>query len=803
VKRGLLPLLLLLPLALGVASAGGHALATTRVVVEVIGGGTVVSEPSGIKCGNGKKTCDLTFTDGSITLNANGNDDWTFDSWDSSVVADCTLLGDQCDLNGAGDHVVTAYFNGPPGPSRTLSVSTSGSGNVDGGSAGEIDCGSGTDCSWPVLDDSTLTVLETPDADNVFTGWGGACSGTGSSCTVEMSGDRSINATWAGSASTATLSVNVKGTGTVKGAGINCNGPGSCSANEPLNSTVTLTASPSDGFVFTGWTDDCVGSGATCTLTMDSAHIVTATFAPTLSVTINGNGAVTGGSGAINCGGGASICTATFAQNSSVTLLATPATGATFTGWTGACGGTATTCTVLMSDAKSVTATFSGGGGATSFLLSVSVTGNGRVTGGSINCGLGATACAVSVTANGVVTLTATPDTGATFAGWGGACAGTITTCTVSMTSAKSVSATFTGGTSTASLTVAVTGSGTVTGGGINCGNGGSACSANVALGSSVTLTASPAAGASFTGWGGACSGAASSCTVSMSSAKLVTATFTTAATPGTLTIIAGGRGTVSTSAGACGASGPKKTCVQHFAAGKKVVLTATPLSGAVFIGWGGACAGSTSTCTVVLSTAKTVTATFSGTVGHAGLTSLGPPRVTKTAAGFQVTLRFNSTAAGLARVRGLRAGRVGVSLTLHVAAGHATIGPFPVAKGGYYTFEVTLAGRRISWTACLGRCFRAAPGPPFLLTREPPTVTRSGDVWSVTLHLRANGIADDHVRAYRGTRLLVNQHFLGHTGEIILGPFLLGPGSYTIRLTATDAYGRVRTLTWIVALAR
>ena len=106
-----------------------------------------------------------------------------------------------------------------------------------------------------------------------------------------------------------------------------------------------------------------------------------------------------------------------------------------------------------------------------------------------------------------------------------------------------------------------------------------------------------------------------------------------------------------------------------------------------------------------------------------------------------------------------------------------------------------------IHWRTCLGRCGAAAPGS-FVLVREPPTVTRSGDVWSVTLHLRSNQIADDRVRAYRGKRLLVNQHFLGHASRILLGPFLLGPGSYTLRLTAADPYGRVRTLTWIVALA-
>jgi hypothetical protein len=88
------------------------------------------------------------------------------------------------------------------------------------------------------------------------------------------------------------------------------------------------------------------------------------------------------------------------------------------------------------------------------------------------------------------------------------------------------------------------------------------------------------------------------------------------------------------------------------------------------------------------------------------------------------------------------------------------------------------------------------------MLTREPPTVTRSGDVWAVTLHFRATGISVARVRASTSRKVLVDQHFLARAGRINLGPFLLGPGSYTIRLTATDAYGRTRTLTWIVALA-
>lgn len=76
------------------------------------------------------------------------------------------------------------------------------------------------------------------------------------------------------------------------------------------------------------------------------------------------------------------------------------------------------------------------------YLLSVGKTGNGTVTStpAGITCG---TTCSALYAASTSVKLTAKAATGATFAGWSGACTGTALTCTVSMTGAKSVSAKF------------------------------------------------------------------------------------------------------------------------------------------------------------------------------------------------------------------------------------------------------------------------------------------------------------------------------------------------------------------------
>jgi hypothetical protein len=70
----------------------------------------------------------------------------------------------------------------------------------------------------------------------------------------------------------------------------------------------------------------------------------------------NGNGSVTGQG--INCG---SDCSEEYIENTQVTLTATPNTGSTFVGWSGACSGTTTTCQVTMNQAQNVVAVWNTG----------------------------------------------------------------------------------------------------------------------------------------------------------------------------------------------------------------------------------------------------------------------------------------------------------------------------------------------------------------------------------------------------------------------------------------------------------
>ncbi len=70
-----------------------------------------------------------------------------------------------------------------PDPALSVTKQGSGSGTVSSSPAG-IDCGSACSAVFPA--GTTVTLSATPDSDHLFDGWGGACTGTGPTCTVDM-----------------------------------------------------------------------------------------------------------------------------------------------------------------------------------------------------------------------------------------------------------------------------------------------------------------------------------------------------------------------------------------------------------------------------------------------------------------------------------------------------------------------------------------------------------------------------------------------------------------------------------------
>lgn len=617
-------------------------------------------------------------------------------------------------------------------------------------------------------------------------------------------------------ATTTTVRVQVIGRGVVTDnkSSMNCgNGATVCRVSYTGSGNVSFSAAPASGWTFSDW-EGC--SGDPCFVTFDLSdedHEVIATFdqspdpgEKTLTVHSNGDAQGNGGniSGEdIDCDTGDTDCTTQVTLGSTLTVAETPDDGYVFAGWSGACSGTSRSCTVQMDDDKTATGTFR------KPRLTVSVNGNGTVTGGGITCTSGSTnGCSADEDSGQEVTLAATPGSGGSFTSWSGCTSSSGATCTVTMSGDKSVTANFSGGGSTGPttfpLSVSVTGSGTVTGGGLSCGDGRTTCSTTLSAGTNVTLTAEPSSGETFQAWGGACSGSSRTCSLTMSAARSVTATFSGgSSTQVALTVAVTGHGTVTGGGITCGNG--RSACTARQRQGASVGLTATRAPGATFTGWGGACTGKAPTCTVEMDAAKRVTAAFAGgsgiAAGSAALRSLGRPVVSRTASGFQVTLRFRTADRGRARVQALRAGRIQTALAFTAAAGAARVGPFPVAKPGFYTFDLRLGPRTLRWTACLGRCGERATSSPFTLAPGLPTVDEAGRLWSVTLHFRSSQPAGAVVRVLRGRLLAREVRFPIRVGRTTPGTLLLSPGSYRIGLAAIDGYGRVRTLTWYALL--
>lgn len=200
-----------------------------------------------------------------------------------------------------GTSTVTASFDIVLPEFARLTVSeirAGGTGTVTSSPAG-IDCG--TSCSADFAYGSEVTLTATADTGSVFGSWiasgiadctegegeggpsigGSASSDLQSTCHLTMSGDRSVGATF--HQKTYGLLVNriYAGGGSLTvisdPPGIRCPGA-SCYASFPVGTLVTLTATPTMGAVFAGWTGACGGTDRVCNLIMDGGKTANAYY---------------------------------------------------------------------------------------------------------------------------------------------------------------------------------------------------------------------------------------------------------------------------------------------------------------------------------------------------------------------------------------------------------------------------------------------------------------------------------------------------------------------------------------------
>ena len=143
---------------------------------------------------------------------------------------------------------------------HTLSISSGNGGSISGSTKENYNSG------------ETLNLTATPEQCYKFTGWGGACSGTNSSCQLTMDTDKSVTANF----EIQSFQLNISSD----------NGNVERQPNKTLyncGETVKLTAKPNQTYKFKAWNGDANVSDESITINMDANKNITAIFEPVTS----------------------------------------------------------------------------------------------------------------------------------------------------------------------------------------------------------------------------------------------------------------------------------------------------------------------------------------------------------------------------------------------------------------------------------------------------------------------------------------------------------------------------------------
>jgi len=551
--------------------------------------GVVYIQPNNLVC---KTTCTSNIAgDTVVELTATPKAGAFFIEWEG----DCTG-NNTCQVTMSSARAVTAVF------SDTYSEFTLSLQATDGGSITLSDelgeCLE--DCKFDFRDGKIVTLSAAPDTDYLFVGWTGACKGN-SSCKLAMSEAHLAIATFEQETPhTLSAEVSTGGTISLKEGALEC--IDSCNFNLFQDELIEVIATPAYGYVFKNWSGDCTGTEK-CELTIDGAKKVTANFEAlpvfALSTQVSIGGSISLNDDALTCTA-ESDCSFEVLENEIVIIKPLPATGHIFTGWSGDCTGSST-CTLTMAAAQSVMATFIEI--PTGELLTLKLSAGGSIALAD-NLGECFIDCQLSFANQELLTLTAKPETGYTFAGWSDDCTGEAD-CQVTMSAEHLITATFIENPKL-SLTIPTGGSVTISDALGNCAFD---CQLSIVPDTVITLTASVDDGYTFDGWTGDCTGDAT-CQVTMSADHSITATFTVIPPETTLslTMDSGGSIMLSDSLGDCAID-----CQLMFTQQEAITLTATPKAGYIFYSWSGDCAGDTS-CLVTMTSDHTVSAIFKPT---------------------------------------------------------------------------------------------------------------------------------------------------------------------------------------------
>ena len=340
------------------------------------GGGVITSTPIGISCvlaGSATSgTCTALFAANTVvTMQPVSSGNARFASWTGDCVADpCQVVMSQPRTALASFHTQGLTISGGgSGHGVVTSVPTGISCTVTAGLVGGI-------CAATFPPNTVVVLTATPSGLSSFSGYTGACAGNTCTTSVLPGITGTVTAQFT-APPTLTLGAGTGseggGTLTSSPSGLSCtlswtSATGSCSTAYALGTNITVTQTPAGGSVFLNWAGACTGGGS-CQVTMSQVRAVQALYRRAVpgAVTVatgsgTGNGSVSSSPGGVACSitGGvrSGICRAIFPVGSTVTLLAIPASGHTFTGFTGSCTGMTCTLTVPENGDITVAANF-------------------------------------------------------------------------------------------------------------------------------------------------------------------------------------------------------------------------------------------------------------------------------------------------------------------------------------------------------------------------------------------------------------------------------------------------------------
>ena len=339
---------------------------------------------------------------------------------------------------------------------------------------------------------SVTTVSAKPNTGYTFTNWAvnGVVVSTSASYQFTMAGNKTLVANYTAipvGNFAVNLSSNPVAGGTTGGGGSFTTG-----------TTVTVTATPNNGYTFTNWTE----GGSVVSTSSNYQFVLSAnrTLVANFSIIPASQFAVVLSSNPVN--GGANNGAGSYTAGTSVTVTATQNLGYTFTNWTegGATVSTSPAYTFALTANRTLVANFA----INTYTLSLSAP-NGSVS---------ASPSQANYNYLTAVQLIPTANVGFVFTGWSGDATGSANPLTVTMNTNKSITAIFTAITYTLNVTAV---------------NGTVAKNPNLTVynsGSAVVLTATPALGYTFASWSGDIISTVNPLSVTMNANKNITANF-------------------------------------------------------------------------------------------------------------------------------------------------------------------------------------------------------------------------------------------------------------------------------------